>query len=495
MSSSWESKTPSRDPKASGHGRHGRESRTDSYSGEEVWTITAAPLRSRARATRWPFGTCPVPGAVGYPTAVTPRRNFVCVDTCCRPVRGSLHFGTKRGFHVQGVPHHLRRDRNMCGHACCINIRKRIGQQVTIQTSKPPGPVSGTFSATGAFADDGTINNLSIGFSALGAPTFGITHVTVLFTGDDGTFTLKAQIKETLTADPQVLTDSGTWTIIAGTGAYADLHGQGTISGTVNDQHPPDLPDVRRRRAFRLIRRGRRSPGAHRATERQGTLWLEGAQRARPVAESLPPQPPPCPGRSKTDGLDLPAGGGHRDRAATPEEATELLEALPEEQRPLWATAFYGGLRRGELRALRWRNVHGLFSTEPVRIRVEASWDDFAGEDRAQVPEGNPLGPGAGVLRPYLEAQATRRISVEAIAGDGGDDLVFSRTADSGFTTSHVRRSALKAWAAENERRVTEAKEHDQPKPPLLTSITLPRVPSYLRLTDARSGRSAGAHR
>jgi hypothetical protein len=108
-------------------------------------------------------------------------------------------------------------------------------QDVTIQTSKAPGPVSGMFAATGAFVDSGAINNLNIGFSALGAPDFGITHLTILFTGDDGTFTLKAQIKETLTSDPNVLTDSGTWTIIAGTGTYADLHGHGTVVGTVDD--------------------------------------------------------------------------------------------------------------------------------------------------------------------------------------------------------------------------------------------------------------------
>jgi hypothetical protein len=108
-------------------------------------------------------------------------------------------------------------------------------QDVTIQTSKAPGPVAGTFAATGAFVDTGAIGNLKIGFSALGAPDFGITHVTILFTGDEGTFTMKAQIKETLTSDPNVLTDSGTWTIIAGTGAYADLHGEGKVVGTVDD--------------------------------------------------------------------------------------------------------------------------------------------------------------------------------------------------------------------------------------------------------------------
>jgi len=125
-----------------------------------------------------------------------------------------------------------------CAVAFAASTSASAAQQVTIQTAKQPGPVSGTFSASGAFVDTGAINNLGIGFSAIGAPTFGITHVTVVFTGDEGTFTLKAQIKETLTSDPNVLTDSGTWTIIAGTGAYADLHGHGRVTGTVNDNIP-----------------------------------------------------------------------------------------------------------------------------------------------------------------------------------------------------------------------------------------------------------------
>lgn len=122
--------------------------------------------------------------------------------------------------------------------ALAASTSASASQEITIDTAKPPGPVSGTFAATGAFSDSGAINNLSIGFSALGAPEFGITHVTVLFTGDDGTFTLKAQITETLTSDPNVLTDMGTWTIISGTGAYADLHGRGTVTGAVDDNVP-----------------------------------------------------------------------------------------------------------------------------------------------------------------------------------------------------------------------------------------------------------------
>ncbi|HKP90335.1 MAG TPA: tyrosine-type recombinase/integrase [Thermoleophilaceae bacterium] len=48
---------------------------------------------------------------------------------------------------------------------------------------------------------------------------------------------------------------------------------------------------------------------------------------------------------SPCDGLRLPAEQGRRERIATPTEAAALIAALPERQRPLWATAFYTGLR------------------------------------------------------------------------------------------------------------------------------------------------------
>ena len=54
-------------------------------------------------------------------------------------------------------------------------------------------------------------------------------------------------------------------------------------------------------------------------------------------------------------------------RIASPEEAERLLEALREGDRVTWATALYAGLRRGELRALRFENVdlaEGLIHVE-----------------------------------------------------------------------------------------------------------------------------------
>jgi hypothetical protein len=50
-----------------------------------------------------------------------------------------------------------------------------------------------------------------------------------------------------------------------------------------------------------------------------------------------------------TRDLDLPAKRGGQDRIAPPEEAAALIAALPAAQRALWSTAFYAGLRRGEL--------------------------------------------------------------------------------------------------------------------------------------------------
>lgn len=53
-----------------------------------------------------------------------------------------------------------------------------------------------------------------------------------------------------------------------------------------------------------------------------------------------------------TVGLELPAIRSGRDRIVSPGDAVKLLDALPDRERALWATAMYAGLRRGELQAL-----------------------------------------------------------------------------------------------------------------------------------------------
>ena len=71
-----------------------------------------------------------------------------------------------------------------------------------------------------------------------------------------------------------------------------------------------------------------------------------------------------------TTGLRLPAVRNGRDRIASPAEADQLLAALPVADRPLWATALYAGLRRGELMGLQWRDIE----LEQGILRVERAW-------------------------------------------------------------------------------------------------------------------------
>jgi integrase len=52
--------------------------------------------------------------------------------------------------------------------------------------------------------------------------------------------------------------------------------------------------------------------------------------------------------------LELPAVRGRRERTASPEEFDRLVALVPVEDRPVWRTAYYAGLRLGELQALRF---------------------------------------------------------------------------------------------------------------------------------------------
>jgi integrase len=93
-----------------------------------------------------------------------------------------------------------------------------------------------------------------------------------------------------------------------------------------------------------------------------------------------------------TDGLDLPEPGGRRERVASPVEAAKLLEAVDEEDRALWATATYTGLRRGELRALRVCDVR------ENHIEVSRGWDDYAGAIDPKSKAGNRQVPLPTIL-------------------------------------------------------------------------------------------------
>jgi integrase len=143
-----------------------------------------------------------------------------------------------------------------------------------------------------------------------------------------------------------------------------------------------------------------------------------------------------------TTGLELPAVTGSRDRIASPTEAEELLTALPEADRALWATAFYAGLRRGELRGLKWEAVD-LAAGE---IRVEQGYDDKEGAIETKSQAGVRTVPIVGALRAYLVEHRLR-------SGRATGYLFTGR--DRGpFTPSAVRRRADTAWRAANKKRL-----------------------------------------
>lgn len=136
-----------------------------------------------------------------------------------------------------------------------------------------------------------------------------------------------------------------------------------------------------------------------------------------------------------TKDLELRRPRGRRERIATPAEAAALLLALPATERPLWATAFYCGLRLGELRALRWRDV----DQDAGVIRVRRAWDDEEGEIDVKSDAGERDVPMPAVLRPLLKRH---RLST----GRGDDDLCFGRTAGAVFVKSTVNNRAKAAW-------------------------------------------------
>jgi integrase len=137
-----------------------------------------------------------------------------------------------------------------------------------------------------------------------------------------------------------------------------------------------------------------------------------------------------------TTNLRLPVANGCRERVASPQEASELIEALPVEDRCLWWTATLAGLRRGELRGLRWSDV----DLEANVIAVERSWDEKEGEVSPKSRKGRRRVPIPASLRRHLLEHKLR-------TGRDGDAFVFGRIAFMPFTPTHVRNRALKAWA------------------------------------------------
>jgi integrase len=139
----------------------------------------------------------------------------------------------------------------------------------------------------------------------------------------------------------------------------------------------------------------------------------------------------------------LPSGGERRERFATPVEARALLAALLDTDRAVWATAFYAGLRRGELRALRDQAV----DLDAKEIHVVAGWDSVEGEQPTKGRERRTV-PIIGELAAILAAHRLR-------TGRRGADLMFGESEVSPFATKPLQRRADEAWKAAGLERIT----------------------------------------
>jgi integrase len=98
-------------------------------------------------------------------------------------------------------------------------------------------------------------------------------------------------------------------------------------------------------------------------------------------------------------GIEKPAVRYPARRVVSPAEADAMIAALDGQDRVLWATAFYTGLRRGELIALRREDVD--LATGLVHVR--RGWDHVEGEIEPKSRHGRRRVPITAVLRDHLD--------------------------------------------------------------------------------------------
>jgi len=166
------------------------------------------------------------------------------------------------------------------------------------------------------------------------------------------------------------------------------------------------------------------------STVRNSIKPLQAIYRRARAREGVPVNP--------TRDLELPAPDSREVEILAPDVAAELIEALPVDDRGVWATALYAGLRYGELRALRWGAVDLAAGT----IRVRESWDPEAGSIAPKTRTSRRTTPVPVVLRELLRDR-------RSCAGQYADDaLIFAGADGQPFHAASLYRRADRAWSA-----------------------------------------------
>jgi integrase len=159
--------------------------------------------------------------------------------------------------------------------------------------------------------------------------------------------------------------------------------------------------------------------------------WLKPLQviyrRAR-AREGVPINP--------TRDLELPVPNPKEVEIVAPEVAASLLAVLPLNERAIWATALYAGLRYGELRALRWEAV----DLERRLIEVRVSWDPKEGAIEPKTRNSRRTVPMPSILRTLLLDLRHGGVTPDSKA------LIFRVTDDEPFQAERLYRYADQRW-------------------------------------------------
>lgn len=138
-------------------------------------------------------------------------------------------------------------------------------------------------------------------------------------------------------------------------------------------------------------------------------------------------------------GIDLPRVRGARDRVASPSEGLRLVMALETTDHAIYGTALFAGLRLGELRALRWREVD---LNEGV-IYERRSWDPREG---AAAPKSDAGIRTVPIVKTFRAVLAHHRRSCEW--AEDLDGLALGRTPTQPFSDTGLRGRAVRRWEA-----------------------------------------------
>lgn len=175
--------------------------------------------------------------------------------------------------------------------------------------------------------------------------------------------------------------------------------------------------------------------------------------------------------------LNLPVVRNNRTRIEAPAMAEALIQALPEPGQAFWALAFYAGLRRGELRALRVDDV----DFDAGLVHVRRGWDDIEGEIAPKTFAGKRDVPMMGELRRICRAH-------KLATGRHGEQLFLGRAATDPFVPSTVRARARKAWqSAGLEPLTAHEARHCAASYMIACGLDWKKVSEFLGHTDVRT--------